>query len=538
MRTIYLYIITGMLLLVALPTQATPEALFRKLHKTYTLRPDGSQEMRVRKELTLHTHAAMNSLYGETFITYDPQYQELKIHESYTRQKNGTIIRTPDNAFVEVLPANAANAPAYNRLKEMVVVHTGLELGATIYLDYSIISRPGYLPELDVCCTVRELSPIDEFICQIEVPENKTCHYQWLNASAQPIETHEQGMRILTWTLKKVPPRPYSYPSLHGKLGLAQQVASGMAPVLIATTWNKYADALTSLRQQFVPGNPDIVRAKVQELIQNQKENASDIHQAIARYMNRLYRQALCGVTLQAAGYRLRPASEVIRTAYGTQAELANLHAQLLQTAGLKAEVAVCGLSSKEEQVGLAGILSVIVEDENKCVNSLPGNTEACLQDYLNVTDLQGKKLSLSVCSSSETFKDTLTADKVHTQIPAEGWRILTVPTPTEVMTLYGYAANTSIHENILLPQTVNMKRETFVRLPQGFNWIDKTDKTLSNSCGEVSFRYQPGTDGVTVTQMLRITRQLLTPNDYQAFYALMAEWRDGNNRTLVVKKP
>ena len=383
-----------------------------------------------------------------------------------------------------------------------------------------------------------KLSPIDEFICQIEVPENKTCHYQWLNASAQPIETHEQGMRILTWTLKKVPPRPYSYPSLHGKLGLAQQVASGMAPVLIATTWNKYADALTSLRQQFVPGNPDIVRAKVQELIQNQKENASDIHQAIARYMNRLYRQALCGVTLQAAGYRLRPASEVIRTAYGTQAELANLHAQLLQTAGLKAEVAVCGLSSKEEQVGLAGILSVIVEDENKCVNSLPGNTEACLQDYLNVTDLQGKKLSLSVCSSSETFKDTLTADKVHTQIPAEGWRILTVPTPTEVMTLYGYAANTSIHENILLPQTVNMKRETFVRLPQGFNWIDKTDKTLSNSCGEVSFRYQPETDGVTVTQMLRITRQLLTPNDYQAFYALMAEWRDGNNRTLVVKKP
>ena len=31
MRTIYLYIITGMLLLVALPTQATPEALLREL---------------------------------------------------------------------------------------------------------------------------------------------------------------------------------------------------------------------------------------------------------------------------------------------------------------------------------------------------------------------------------------------------------------------------------------------------------------------------------------------------------------------------
>lgn len=28
----------------------------------------------------------------------------------------------------------------------MVVVHTGLELGATIYLDYSVVTRPGYLP--------------------------------------------------------------------------------------------------------------------------------------------------------------------------------------------------------------------------------------------------------------------------------------------------------------------------------------------------------------------------------------------------------
>ena len=84
----------------------------------------------------------------------------LKIHESYTRQKDGNIVKTPENAFVEVLPSAAADAPAYNGLKEMVVVHTGLELGATIYLDYSVITRPGYLPELDVCEQIEELSPI------------------------------------------------------------------------------------------------------------------------------------------------------------------------------------------------------------------------------------------------------------------------------------------------------------------------------------------------------------------------------------------
>ena len=153
-RYYYICMLSVLLLMLVLPTKAASEAEFGKLVKSYTLRTDGSQEMRVQKELTLFTHAAMNGLYGESFIIYNPAYQELKIHESYTRQKDGSIVKTPDNAFVEVLPSAAADAPAYNGLKEMVVVHTGLELGATIYLDYSVITRPGYLPELDICESV------------------------------------------------------------------------------------------------------------------------------------------------------------------------------------------------------------------------------------------------------------------------------------------------------------------------------------------------------------------------------------------------
>ena len=106
----YIYVCLGVLLLTALPAKAASEAEFGKLAKTYTLHKDGSQEMRVYKELTLFTHAAMNGLYGESFIVYNPAYQELKIHESYTRQKDGKIVKTPENAFVEVLPAAAAGS--------------------------------------------------------------------------------------------------------------------------------------------------------------------------------------------------------------------------------------------------------------------------------------------------------------------------------------------------------------------------------------------------------------------------------------------
>ena len=244
MKTLSIYIgIIGMLLLAVLPARASSEAEFRKLSKTYTLRADGSQEMRVQKELTLFTHAAMNGLYGETFIVYNPDFQKLEIHESYTRQKDGTVVQTPANAFVEVLPAAAANAPAYNQLKEMVVVHTGLELGATIVLDYSIVSKAGYLPELDVCCPVKELSPIKEFTFRLNVPAGKSVHYELLNASAQPSIVQRDGMKSFTWTLKEVKPRPYAYPSTRESIGQAQAVASGMMPVFMASTWSRYDEA-------------------------------------------------------------------------------------------------------------------------------------------------------------------------------------------------------------------------------------------------------------------------------------------------------
>lgn len=77
----------------------------QEISKDLTLNADGSQEFRYDMELTLFTHTAMNGTYGESFIVYNPQYQELKINSSYTKQKDGTIIKTPDNAFVEVLPA-------------------------------------------------------------------------------------------------------------------------------------------------------------------------------------------------------------------------------------------------------------------------------------------------------------------------------------------------------------------------------------------------------------------------------------------------
>ena len=542
MKTLSIYIgILGMLLLAVLPVKAESEAEFRKLSKTYTLRADGSQELRVQKELTLFTHAAMNGLYGETFIVYDPEFQELTIHESYTRQKDGTVIKTPSNALVEVLPSSAANAPAYNHLKEMVVVHTGLELGATIYLDYSIVSKAGYLPELDVCCPVKELSPVKEFIFRLNVPAGKSVRYELLNASAKPVIAQGNGMKSFIWTLKDVAPRPYAYPSGRGNLGLVQAVASGMMPVFVASTWPGYTEAVKYLQKQFAVGNTSVVEGKVAELTQGLEGNPQAMRNAIANYMAGLYQLGHCNVSLQDAGYRLRPASEVITSAYGTQAELVNLDVTLQRAAGLEAEVAVCALRpSVDGNRGLATVKSLVCQSKKMPEKvALTGTEEACLQPFMTITDLQGKKLMLESYLGAKEVRttDTLEVKSDKLQELADGWGIVPLSDPTPVRSLYAYAGNTSISEKILLPRTVDCALETIVRLPEGMKWSGHADKEISNACGKVVFSYKAVKGGVKVTRSIRIDRQLQTPANYKELYALLSEWRDTNNHTLVVKK-
>lgn len=542
MKTLSIYIgILGMLLLAVLPVKAESEAEFRKLSKTYTLRADGSQELRVQKELTLFTHAAMNGLYGETFIVYDPEFQELTIHESYTRQKDGTVIKTPSNALVEVLPSSAANAPAYNHLKEMVVVHTGLELGATIYLDYSIVSKAGYLPELDVCCPVKELSPVKEFIFRLNVPAGKSVRYELLNASAKPVIAQGNGMKSFIWTLKDVAPRPYAYPSGRGNLGLVQAVASGMMPVFVASTWPGYTEAVKYLQKQFAVGNTSVVEGKVAELTQGLEGNPQAMRNAIANYMAGLYQLGHCNVSLQDAGYRLRPASEVITSAYGTQAELVNLDVTLQRAAGLEAEVAVCALRpSVDGNRGLATVMSLVCQSKKMPEKvALTGTEEACLQPFMTITDLQGKKLMLESYLGAKEVRttDTLEVKSDKLQELADGWGIVPLSDPTPVHSLYAYAGNTSISEKILLPRMVDCALETIVRLPEGMKWSGHADKEISNACGKVVFSYKAVKGGVKVTRSIRIDRQLQTPANYKELYALLSEWRDTNNHTLVVKK-
>lgn len=535
----YVGLMLLMLLMVSLPAYSASEANFVKLYKTYTLNADGSSEERVYKELKIFTHAAMNGKYGESFIVYNPEYQELKINDSYTVQKNGNIVRTPENAFVEVLPSVAANAPAYNHLKEMVVVHTGLELGATIVLDYSIISKGGRTGELDIFSPVKELSPISDFTFTVNVPESKTLHYELLNSNVRPSVKVKNGVKTVTYKMKNVEACPYQYPCY--SLPVVQQVASGMMPVVVANTYKNFDAALSVLESQMKVGDKKVIDNKIAEFKEEVGDDKQNLRDAIGKFMSYLYsRNGFVKVSLKESGYSVRPASEVLKSMYGTQAELANLDVALQKAAGIDAEIKICSVKLEDANYGgLGGIVGVLADSELTPKKVALINEPYCnLAEYINTINIKGEQCTLNSVKSSSAVSNLqnleFTADNSK-EIPG-GYTVMTLPNQMAASLYYSYSANTTIQENILLPSKFNFSNETKVKLPEGKVWMKKSDVSVSNKIGEVSFKYVEEDGVIKVTRKLKINEQLITVSDYKLFYSLMSEWKDVNNHTIVVR--
>lgn len=516
MKNIHYYIaILAMLLFTALPMQAASEAEFGKLSKAYTLHTDGSQEMRVQKELTLFTHAAMNSLYGESFIIYNPEFQELKIHESYTRQKDGNIVKTPANAFVEVLPAAAADAPAYNGLKEMVVVHTGLELGATIYLDYSVITRPGYLPELDVCEQIEEFSPIKEYIFSLSVPESKPFHYELLNGKAVPAVKTMDGVKTVTWTMKNVQPRPRM---------LDVSLSAGNVQAILASTYASKADALKVIKQQMGDNGKEIT--EVAQKLTADAKNTEQKKQMLAAYVQGL---GNCRLSLSQTGYRLRPLSEVIRSAYGTEAEKAALLAALQKTIGVQAEIkAVFPKTEDKDAAGLAAVSGLFID----------GHAIADMQDFVSVVNMDAQPVHLKPLSHAVSRTDTLNVTPQAGKSLADGYQMFSLPQARSGWAGYDARAttmNTTRPVNLLLRYLPDETYTCIIEVADKMKPVVlPTDKKIENAIGVIEVAVKKAADKIEIVRTLKLKKQLITPVEYPAYYRLMAEWMDTDKSTLL----
>ena len=217
------YIIALVALVITNIAVAQQDANFNKIRRTYTINDDGTIEYNYRKELKLISLRSFFSVYGETFIVYNPDFQALRINESYTIRKDGSRVTTPVNAFVEQLPSNCTNCERYNGMKEMVVVHTALEYGATIVLDYTITSNTNDLSETIIFA---ESAPVTDYEVIVKLAGGQKLYHELKNSEMKPIISKN----TYKWQFKNLPQTSGEY---------YLPAAENLYPTLYLATKNK-----------------------------------------------------------------------------------------------------------------------------------------------------------------------------------------------------------------------------------------------------------------------------------------------------------
>ncbi len=159
-----------------------PDAIYRLIRESYRVTDSGTT-YNYRKEITILRNRTLVAYAdkGETFITYNPAFETLTINECYTIQKDGTRVETPQNAFVLQLPSNCTDCARFSGLREMAIVHTGMELGCTIVLDYTIHRKS---TQLFAKVQLTQDCPVERYELTVEVPARQIPIYD-LNSVAR-----------------------------------------------------------------------------------------------------------------------------------------------------------------------------------------------------------------------------------------------------------------------------------------------------------------------------------------------------------------
>jgi len=358
------------------------DAIFEKFIKEFTLEADGSTSYREYKQLKLITQFSFNRLYGETFIIYNPEFQNLKINNAYTVMADGSKVITPPNAFNEVLPRDAAFSATANHMKEMVVTHTATEMGATIFLDYTLTSAKGYLPGFMGNVLIQESSPIAELEVIVRIPSDQELNHRMIGLRTGPEIKIEANQKVYVWKFNGVQASPKE--PLQGKYQLS-------APRLLFTTVIGVAETINWLtnQQAFELQINDEMKAWTDNLRSKQTEEIETLMTIQKAVVENIVFERYNPEWL---AYRARTPEEIWKSNGGNKLEKTLLLATLLKYANFNATPAIVGPKSLFDE---KAINLTIFDDFVLIVNTKSFGTI-----YMSAVEISNQSLEYSLAQN------------------------------------------------------------------------------------------------------------------------------------------
>lgn len=516
------------------------DATYKLISKSYTLNADGSMDYRYRKELQLHTKSAFDK-YGETLIWYNPDFQTLTINEAYTIRKDGSKVTTPENAFNPSLPASCTDCERFNVIREMVVTHTALEYDAIIVLDYTIHSNNFFMKDLYERINLYEDAPIDRYEIEASVPgdliiteningeSNERTSAQkytsvWTNLTQRPSDAYLQP-NALPYIILRTPGTPN---------GVIEHITNQNAfTVSDATPFQETISQLTEGKT-----------TTMQKVIALRNYIANNIHsnQVPLSYLN----------------YVVASPATVWGSNCGTELEKNRLLQVLLNAINIPSDLGLVLTATSPEPTSMLRLtiegIDYYLSADNKGhislevdkpfgqfisltnknqrtfeVSSFKNDVQANIHIGLNNGKPEAEVImnrnSIESPRNKYLIPQTLRPCGTTLQSIGNGYHQLIVSDNR-----YGNPIQAAyLNRNRTLPVFTSPSNESYVTqitLPSGARWITQASR-IEHKYDKGSVVIDIAVDGqvLTLTRRLIIEESTITPKQYKAFRALIADW-------------
>ena len=511
MRKTIFTLLSGIMIATGLFAQKS-EGEFLVLREKYSFGPDGSVVYKQHKELKVNTFYSIHNLYGETFIVYNPEFQTLSIDGCHTVQADETVIPLPPNALNEVLPSAAADAPAYNHLKEMVVTHTGLEPGAVISLDYTITTKPGFPGSGDIFKRFNDVSPVKDYTLTVEVPAGKELTVK----DNMGAKVSREG-NVYTIKASGIPARiaepftpvddtPYIYASIDPGAGAA------------------------SLFKLLPKEDMSTLAARICEGKTSDSEKMGAISMWMAENLG------MCALPLYQAG-KVRKPSDVVRTAYGTFEEKTALMLSLASAAGIDAVPgAMFDYGCPPCLQTLSGSMWIKACGKFYSPAGPFSRDESELAGRLQVLSPEGP-VAVPEASAIVNIDEEVTLDP-NKAVDAGNYLVFSIPTAFKGFDSWGIRTlNSSRNYPFEIPSTLDEKVTYRITAPEGTIVSEPFVKTLSSPVGTVKVSLTVNGNKALYTREAKFNKTIIPVKEYTSFRSQINLLKDDAYRRIVVKK-
>lgn len=479
-----------------------PDAVYKLLRYEWTVNADGTSDYHYRHEVQILRNRALTAYAdkGETFVVYNPDLENLTVNEVYTIQKDGKRIDMPQNAFVYQLPEECADCGRFNHMRELAMVHTGMELGCTIVVDYTIHRQYNLLYER---IPLQRECPVEKLEVTVNYPEDIATQFDITGVQYLPSDkvtrvssvTQKEGqdIRRLQFTfsdMQQAPREPYMptdiIPTLHLFNGTPVHT-----PAFDQTAFSEAADAVG----QVMKGD-------------NDKENITAIRDYVVDnlHLNDIHPSHL--------GYVHSTPFEVWATGCGTATDKAVFLTAVLNNEGYSARV----MGENYDQVG---VMIDTVEYRLDVRNKTPIEINGEAKDEVAILD-QTQTLDATTCL--DTLEDGFYGLRCLTPLPGE---------PAVQAKALALTRTTP-----LVGTSCDLRSNVTYTLPKGFKLVGGTvsQKLSYPGVGSLEISIKQSGKKLLVRRSLIIEKSVIPVEDYAHYRQLLATWQNGREQTTLLR--